>query len=155
MATYIFRLSSNEIIGARVAIDGATAPNDSVIVTEQAYDDYESLKAQMRSDGRRDAPHYIDSAVVIPDDTRAVITVSIAESDIKLDQFANITINLTNSPNYSGDQYLHAFDEIFKFTFSSGEAVRTDILFPHTGIFKFKSNGTLKVSNPFNVRVYR
>lgn len=155
MSTYIFRLQVTEIIGARIAIDNAVIPNDSVEVTESDYNSYSTLKAQMRSNGRRDSPNWIDSAVVIPDDTRTLIDVSIVESDVKMGDFADITITLVNSPGYGGTQYLNAFNEIFQFVFVDGVANRNDILFPESRIYEFKSNGTLKVQNPFNIRVYR
>lgn len=156
MATYIFRLDGNSIIGHRdPSIDNAVIPADSVEVTEAVYNTLGPIIATMRADGRRDHPEYIGGVVVIPTDTRTVLTVSIVASDVKLSDASNITITLPNAPNYSGAQYLDAFQEIFRFDFVDGSANRTDILFPSTGIFKFKSNATLKISTPFDVRVYR
>jgi len=158
MSIYIFRLSGSEIIGARIAVNGASIPNDSVSVIHADYLLAGDLKTQMRSDGRSDNPHFDDlqdPKVFIPSDSRSVIDVSALASEVMLSAASNVTITLPNAPNYTGTQYLDAFGEIFRFDFVAGVANRTDILFPETGIYKFKSNATLKVVTPFDVKVYR
>lgn len=156
MATYIFRLDEDSIIGHRnPSINNAVIPSDSVGVTKEVYDTLDPIIAEMRADARRDNPQYIDSEVVIPTDLRPIINLTFSASEIKVGNSLTITMTFVDLPSYSGTQFIQAFGELSKFDFVDGEATRDDVIFDRSGVYEFKHNAEMRVQNPQNVTVYK
>lgn len=154
MATFILRLSGLEIIGARVAIDGAVIPSDSESVTEQVYDDYRSAKQTMSSDGRGDKPNLVEGVVVIPADSRPSISMTFDNTAYNINNLATITVDVIGNTTYTANKIHYMFNAHYLFQFSGGEATRNDLPFRVTGSFEIKSTPDLKITNPQTITIY-